>query len=65
MPTYLLRLPKENVADQYKMVEADSAKQAVEGLNLDEGTVDVWTLRSATARVYTVTTETTRTIRQT
>ena len=65
MPHYLLRLPETGDADEYKMVEADSAKQAVEGLNLEEGSVDVWTLRSATARVYTVTTETTRTIRQT
>ena len=65
MATYLLRLPKVDVADQYKMVEADSAKQAVAGLSLTEGTVDVWTLRSKTARVFEVVTETTRTIKQT
>jgi hypothetical protein len=65
MAHYLLRLPKVDVADQYKMVEADSAKQAVEGLNLEEGSVDVWTLRSNTARVFEVVTETTRTIKQT
>jgi len=62
---YLIRLSDVDLADQYQMVEADSAKQAVESLLLEEATVDVWTLRSNSARVFVVSTETVRTVKQT
>ena len=61
MATYLLRI--ENI---FSMVEADSAKQAVETQAPKDGeTYLVWTLRNPEPRTFQITTETTRTIRQT
>ncbi len=65
MAHYLIRLSDVDISEQYQMVEADSAKQAVEGLDLEEASVVVWTLRSGSGRVFTVSTESVRTITQT
>jgi hypothetical protein len=60
---YLLRLPDVPLSDQYQIIEADSAKAAVDKQDVSEGTVDVWTLRSNTARVFEVKTESVRTVK--
>ena len=64
MAHYLLRLPDET----FEIVNSDSAKQAVDnysGSHKLEGEFRVWTLRSAEARIFEVSTESVRTITQT
>ncbi len=61
MAHYIIRI--ENI---FSMVEADAAKQAVETQAPKDGeTYLVWTLRHADPRTFEITTETTRTIKQT
>ena len=62
-PTYVDNPKAKTTA--FRIVEAESARQAIEGLKQDEGSVEVWTLRTGEPRTYTVSTETTRTIKQT
>lgn len=63
MAHYLLRT--ENHGDYY-ITEADSARQAVAQFITSSGdTVEVWTLRTGEPRIYEVSTETVRTIKQT
>lgn len=59
MAHYLLRIP----GSEHLIVEADSAVQAVIERDLEEGTVEVWTLRSREPRVYQVSTESVRTVK--
>lgn len=60
MAHYLLLIED---AEQYRIVLADSAKDAVGDLDLDEGTVDVWTLRSNRPRIFEIVTESVRTVK--
>lgn len=60
MPSYLLRTDDDK---SYRIVEADSAKEAVDDFKLTHGTVEVWTLRSGEPRVYEVKTESVRTVK--
>jgi hypothetical protein len=61
-----MKLPEGHLSG--RIVEADSAKQAVESFNLWGGDevweVEVWTLRSGEPRVFKVTTESVRTVRR-
>ena len=61
MAHYLLRISDPDWVD--RIIEADSAIQAVDRQDLTEGTVEVWTLRSGEPRVYQVTTESVRTVK--
>jgi hypothetical protein len=61
---YLLRIPDVPLADQFQIIEADSARAAVDKQDVKEGTVDVWTLRSGEPRIYEVSTESVRTVRR-
>lgn len=62
MAHYLLRV-LDGDYEEYKMVEADSAKDAVDKRDLKEGTVEVWTLRSGEPRSFVVTNESVRTVK--
>ncbi len=59
MASYLLY--DENALESgWQIVEADSARHAVDTLDIHEGTVLVWTLRSGEPRTYRISTETVR-----
>lgn len=62
MAHYLLRI-LDHAEQLYRIVEADAASWAVWNQDLEEGTVEVWTLRSGEPRVYEVTTESVRTVK--
>ncbi len=66
MAHYLLRFEDDTFVpdEQYRMVEADSASQAVELTGVEEGAIQVWTLRSGAPRVFEVKTESVRTVRR-
>ncbi len=64
MASYLLRIPDVPLADEYRIVEADSAQAAVDKQETDQGTVEVWTLRSDKPRIFEVTTESVRTVKR-
>ena len=66
MAHYLLRFEDDTFTpdEQYRMVDADSATQAVELTGVVEGTIQVWTLRSDKPRVFEVTTESVRTVKR-
>ncbi len=66
MAHYLYRRMAEaaNPEDDYEMVEGESWLKAVVGLDLNNGTFEVWTLRSGEPRVYQISTESVRTVRR-
>ncbi len=61
MAHYLLRMSAVDWVD--RIIEADSAIQAIIDQDLTEGTVEVWTLRSGEPRVFQVSTESVRTVK--
>ncbi len=58
MAHYLLRID-----DEYQIIEAESAKRAADDPEVDDATIEVWTLRSGEPRVYQITTESVRTVK--
>ncbi len=68
MAHYLLRIPDVPLADQYQIVESESAKQAVEFVTLLNDNMpllfEVWTLRSIKPRIFEVSTESVRTVKR-
>ena len=67
MAHYLLHISEDATGTDYRSVimESPSAKEAVAGLDVDEGTIKVWTLRNAEPRTFEIRTESVRTITQT
>ena len=70
MAHYLLRFEDDTFVldsgpdEQCRIVDADSAHQAVELTGVEEGAIQVWTLRSDKPRVFEVKTEFGATVRR-